>query len=621
MANVLYFYAMIMSITLIYIIGDISKILRNILAVFVFIYSLISTVLLTESGFSIPVMQSMNINMSFSSSGIGSFFVILNHIAFGIILVNILNNMKTKMDNGFFFMMFLIFYLSTLMFMSSNLFTFFIMWEFISVLIYLNTGILSVKKSAGLKYLSMNAAGGLLLLAAVALIYNYTGSLDFSRLSSLYYLIPYNSARLIVLLFTSAMLIKSAFWGLHTWVNDAYMESNTGFTAYLSAILSKMGIFGLIVLYFRVFPYDYIIGLFTFSNISFFTLFFAIGGSLTALFATIVAVKQQNIKSVLTYSSVAQIGYILASFGLGYSWALISVMTVVTVHMLVKTSLFTDLFFIEYKTGSTDAGKLGGLIKVIPFTFISTLISIIALAGIVPLMGFSAKWIYYGNMFISGHYIPLTISLLASTIAFLYCYKILSTVFLGQLSDRNAPIRYFNSFGDYAVTIVNMIIPAGLVFFGIYPYPFFNFMLARLNELVPSPNILISGNFIESSIGYWNPLWIGSAVIITFISMLAIFIIFFKKSARVSQTDIAMSAEIINRNTPLHYVSNFYDGFIDAVNPILKINSERFYRTIYTAISDTGDLLKRVHFNSLTSKNMMIGLLLLILIIYLWSAV
>lgn len=621
MANVLYFYAMIMTIALIYIIGGISKILRNILAIFVFIYSLISTVLLTESGFTLQVMQSMNINMSFEGSGIGSFFIILNHIAFGIIFINMLNNLKSRQDNGFFFIMFLIFYLTTLLFMASNLFTFFIMWEFISILIYFNTGISSKKKHAGLLYIGLNAAGGMMLLFAIAMIYNFTGTMDMDRLSSLYYLIPQSDARLIILLFTAAMLIKSAFWGVHAWVRDAYGNSNTIFTAYLSAILSKMGIYGLILLYFRIFPYDYAIDLFRFSGINLFTIFFACGGALTALLATIMAVKQQDIKHVLTYSSVAQIGYIVASFGLGYNWALISILTIVSVHTLVKTSLFNDLAFIEYKTGSTDGEGLGGLIKVIPFSFISTLISIIALAGIVPLMGFAAKWIYYENMFISGQYLALAISFLASTLAFLYCYKILSTVYLGQLSDENSKINYFMSLGDYTVTGVNLIIPFALVFFGFYPYPFFRFILNRISELLPSANILISGNFIESPIGYWNPLWTGIAVIIIFVSMLLAFILLFKRSVRVKQTDIAMSAEIIRSNDQLHYVSNFYDGFIDALKPIFNVNSKKFYRALYNGVLDSGDVLRRLHLNTLTSKNMIAGIVLLVLIIYLWSAV
>ena len=190
MVNVLYFYAMIMSIVLIYIIGDISKILRNILAIFIFLYSLVSTVFVNEAGFTINVMKSMNLNMSFSYSGIGTFFVILNHIAFGVILINILNNTNKKRDNGFLFNIFIIFYLTTLLFMSSNLFTFFIMWEFISVLIYFNIGIFDKRENSGLKYILMNALGGMSLLLAMAMIFNFTGTLNFERLSSIYYLIP-----------------------------------------------------------------------------------------------------------------------------------------------------------------------------------------------------------------------------------------------------------------------------------------------------------------------------------------------------------------------------------------------------------------------------------------------
>ena len=621
MVNVLYFYAMIMSIVLIYIIGDISKILRNILAIFIFLYSLISTVFVNEAGFTINVMKSMNLNMSFSYSGIGTFFVILNHIAFGVILINILNNTNKKRDNGFLFNMFLIFYLTTLLFMSSNLFTFFIMWEFISVLIYFNIGIFDKRENSGLKYILMNALGGMSLLLAMAMIFNFTGTLNFERLSSIYYLIPKSQAIVIILLFTFAMLIKSAFWGLHTWVKDAYMRSNTCFTAYMSAILSKIGIFGLILLFYKIFPYDYVIQIFTFNNIQLFRIFFTIGGSITAILATIMAIKEQNVKAILTYSSIAQVGYIIASFGLGYRWSIISIMTITTVHLLIKTSLFSDLSFIEYKTGQTDGVELGGLIKVIPFTFVSTLISIIALAGIVPLMGFAAKWIYFENMFISGHYIALIISFLASTLAFLYCYKILSIVFLGIINEKNSSINYFSSLGDSIVTIVNMIIPIALVVFGFYPYPFFRFMFEKISKILPSANVFLSGNFIESSIGYWNPLNTATIVVIIFVSSFIIFVLLMRKPRKVSQYDIAMSAEPVRSYNNLHYVMNFYDGFLEVVKPITSKSSKRFYRKIYGFIEDIGNVLRKLHLNSLTSKNILTGIIILVFIIIIWSAV
>ncbi|MDY6787990.1 MAG: proton-conducting transporter membrane subunit [candidate division WOR-3 bacterium] len=621
MINTLYFYSMIVSIILIYMIGDISRILRNILAVSVYLYSLINLVFLyNTSSMVIPVIHSMDLNIAFTFSSAGYFFMILNHIAFGFILFNALHNIS-KRDSGYILLIFLIFYSVNLLFFSANLFTFFILWEFISVMIFFAVSVTSAGEGTGLMYIAMNAGGSLLMLLAIAMLYSYTGTVNIDKLSLMHKTLSPDRARIIIILFSSAMLIKSGFIGLHVWVNDAYVKAKTVFTGYLSSMLSKLGIFGMILLFFKIFPYSYVNELFTFSNIQFFRIFFTLGGSLTALIGTIIAVKETDIKKTLIYSSVAQMGYIIASFGLGYEWALVSIFVLMTVHTLIKTSLFSDLAFIEYKTDTTDARSLGGLIKVIPFTFISSLISIIALAGIVPLMGFAGKWVYYQNMFVSGHYLALAISFLASTIAFLYCYKILSTVFLGILSPDNADRNYFDSPSDIIITVINMIIPLSLVVLGIYPYPFFKLVFKTVNEFIPSVNMLMNGNFLESTAGYWNPLWIGSAVIALFILLLIFFIAVFRKSRRVSQYDIAMSAEVVKPRMPLHYASNFYDGFIEVVKPVVSARSEHFYRALYSVLIDTGSILKRFHLNTLSSNNMIILAAIIIIIITIWGIV
>ncbi|MCK4524413.1 hypothetical protein KAU15_05755, partial [candidate division WOR-3 bacterium] len=71
----------------------------------------------------------------------------------------------------------------------------------------------------------------------------------------------------------------------------------------------------------------------------------------------------------------------------------------------------------------------------------------------------------------------------------------------------------------------------------------------------------------------------------------------------------------------LHYVMNFYDGFLEVVKPITSKSSKRFYGKIYGFIEDIGDVLRKLHLNSLTSKNILTGIIIIVLIIIIWSAV
>lgn len=620
MIDMLYFYAMMVSIVILYIIGDISRILRNLFAFFLIVYSFINLFIVQTSMLTISINKSMGLSLSFGYSDLSFFFSLINHIAFFIILINALNNNKKKNDNGYVFLMFLIFYATNLMFFAKDMFTFFIMWEAASVMVYFSTGMKSNSLRAGLKYLLINSAGSLSVLLSILLIYNYVGSFDFSALRNLHTLIPVNAARWIIGLFSFGMLVKTGMAGFHVWIERTYTEADTNFTAYMSSILSKIGIFGMILILYILFPYDFVEKLFHINTINWLRVFLTTGGTVTAILMTVIAVTSQDIKKLLAYSSAAQMGYVIASLGIGYKWGLLSAIVIMTVHFLVKTALFNELAFIESKTGTTDGAELGGLIKRMPFSFIISLISIIALAGIVPLFGFAAKWVFYENMFSAGMYIPLAIAMLASTIAFLYCYRLLSTVYLGIITDENDTRKFYSGFFDYAITGLNMIIPVVLVIMGIYPYPFFSRLIAIVERISSSTDIFMASGFLESSAGYWNPLWIGSAVMIIFITMLIKFLVGFPKSRRVTQYDIAMSAEVVNRNTPLHFATNFYDGFSDAVKPVTKIRFTKVYAAMFSFFEDISGVLRKMYMRNISSNLGVLALVLILIIILIRSA-
>ncbi len=616
MIDMLYFYAMIVSIVILYIIGDISRILRNLFAVFLMLYSFINLFFSQSRMLTIPIYNSMNLSLTFGYSDLGFFFSLINHIAFFIIIINAINNNRRKNDNGYVFLMFLIFYVTNLMFFAKDLLTFFIMWEFASIMVYFSAGMKSKSLKAGLPYLLMNAAGGLSILFAIMLIYNYTGGFEFSVIRNLHTLIPVHIVRWAVILFAAGMLIKTGLAGMHVWVERTYAEADTNFTSYMSAVLSKIGIFGLITLLYVMFPYDFIEGLFHINTINWLRVFLTTGGTLTAIIMSIIAVTSQDMKKLLAYSSVSQMGYVIASLGIGYKWGLLSAIVIMTVHFMVKTALFNEMAFIESKTGSTDGAELGGLIKRMPFSFIISLISIIALAGIVPLFGFAAKWVFYENMFAAGMYLPLAVAMLASTIAFLYCYRLLSTVYLGIISEENDFRKFYSGFFDYLITGINMLIPIALVVLGIFPYPYFTRLVAMVERISSSTDIYIASGFIESSAGYWNPLWIGSAVIIIFVAMVIKFIIAFPRSRRVTQYDIAMSAEVVNRNTPLHFATNFYDGFSEAVRPLTRIKASIVYSGIFGFFNDISEVIRKMYMRNISS-NLGVFVFVIVLVIIL----
>jgi NADH:ubiquinone oxidoreductase subunit 5 (subunit L)/multisubunit Na+/H+ antiporter MnhA subunit len=117
---------------------------------------------------------------------------------------------------------------------------------------------------------------------------------------------------------------------------------------------------------------------------------------------------------------------------LGWLMALMFVIN----HYIYKAMLFLAIGGVAKRTGTRDMYRMGGLITLMPLSFIATLIGIIAVSGVPPLSGFGGRWIFYNAILSSDQRLPMVILFLAGPIAFLYLFRLIHTVFLGQLKDE-----------------------------------------------------------------------------------------------------------------------------------------------------------------------------------------
>lgn len=455
---------------------------------------------------------------------------------------------------------------------ATNSLQFFFSWELMAVGSFIL--ILRGKNamSAAHNYIMFSIGGAYLLLTAFALAFSSTGTSEFSAISGTITHAPY-----ILLLLALGFMIKIASIGLHTWLPGAYAEAEHDVTPFISGVLINSGIYGLIITFLAV------------GNITFFgiDIFYWMGwiGAITAIGGNMLAIYQEDIKKLIAYSSVGVMGYILFALAMMSQMGWTVALFYVVIHFLYKTMLFLAAGGVMFRTKTRNMYEMGGLIKNMPLSFIFVLIGIIALAGIPPLAGFAGKWIFYNAVIMKEWYIQGTMVFFSGIVAFLYCYKLISSVFLGQLKDnhrkvREAPIWY--------------ILPQALLMFGImalsmFPNLFLEPLGKMLSGLMEGEGIAWDGNFASTSLGYWNAFAIMSVVIAMFAVLFGWLFLMSRKAQKIKQFDMVFSGEKPFRPETTHVSYNLFAAYNKALGFLVHPLASRFWawgESVTTAIAD-----------------------------------
>ncbi len=337
---------------------------------------------------------------------------------------------------------------------SDNLLTLFVGWEIMGLCSYLLIGFWFAKKSArnaGIKAFITTRVGDVFMLLGLAFLYSATGSLSYdvifshevvSALEATPAFWGLSAAGAIGLLLFIGAIGKSAQWPLHVWLPDA-MEGPTPVSAMIhAATMVSAGVYMTI----RIFPlisagWDGHALTPTMSIVAFI-------GAFTALFAATIAVAQNDVKGVLAYSTISQLGYMIAAIGVGaYVAAAFHLIT----HAFFKALLFLGsgsvihgmehgvLHTGDHSVDPQDMRNMGGLYKKMPITFWTFLIGGFALSGF-PLVtaGFWSKDEIFADAFAHGHVaVFITLALAAFLTAF-YTMRQITMTFLGEARTPEA---------------------------------------------------------------------------------------------------------------------------------------------------------------------------------------
>ncbi|MEE4219404.1 MAG: proton-conducting transporter membrane subunit [Xanthomonadales bacterium] len=485
---------------------------------------------------------------------------------------------------------------------ASDSFTFFAAWEFLTVGSYFL--ILRGKRSEphALSYILFSLGGAFLILAAFALAAQGQNPMPIAALAK----VPTALAPWVFILLAVGFMTKTAAIGLHIWLPGAHAEAETDVSPMVSGILLKAGLFGLFVLLMNM-------GKQQLHGIELTHVMLWIG-ALSALIGNLLAIFQEDAKRLLAYSSIGQMGYAL--FGLSLmnhlGW-LLALMFVIN-HYVYKSMLFLSVGGVAKRTGTRDMYRMGGLIALMPLSFVAVLVGIIAVSGVPPLSGFGGRWIMYNALMTAEYRLPMVIIFLSGPIAFLYLFRLIHTIFLGQLKDEHRKIRE----APFWIVLPQMIYVLFLVGFALVPGLALRRVDAYISQYFPEGALNWSnGLTITSNFGYWSPVSIMIAVGVIFATLLGWLLFVNRKAQKVKQFNIVFAGERPYRPETTHFAWNFFAPYRKALGFMTQPLATRFWGTLVDLLHSGADVSRRMYTGN--GQTYAIHFLAFVVVVYLLS--
>lgn len=301
--------------------------------------------------------------------------------------------------------------------LAGDLVTLYVFWELMVItsvwLIWRRRN--EVSYAAGMRYLLVHALGGVLLLAGIVIYYQMTGSISFDRIE------VGGPAFWLIL---TAFMINAAVPPLHAWLADAYPEATVTGAVFLSALTTKTAVYVLM----RGYPgVELLMWM----------------GAIMTLYGVIYAVLANDIRRILAYHIISQVGYMVCAVGMGTLLALNGAAAHAFTHILYKALLFMGAGAVIHMTGKSKLTELGGLYRYMPWTFLLYMVGALSISGFPLFSGFVSKTIIIEAAAVDHRALIYLMLLMAPAGTFLSIgLKLAWFTFLGKdsgLRPREAP--------------------------------------------------------------------------------------------------------------------------------------------------------------------------------------
>ena len=285
--------------------------------------------------------------------------------------------------------------------------------------------------TASFQYLIMGSVGATFIVIGIGLMYVMTGTLNMADLADR--LPEVASSRTIPVAFTFltvGITLKLALFPLHLWLPNAYPYAPSAVTAFIASTATKVAVYLLLRFFFTIFGATFSFDVMQLDRILMPLALIAI------VTMSLVAIYQENVKRLLAYSSVAQIGYMV----LGISFASVLGLTAGILHLfnhaLMKGALFMSMGCIMYRVGSVRLEQMNGLGRAMPWTMAAFVVGGLSLIGVPLTVGFVSKWYLVQAALEQGMWPVAGVVLLGSLLALMYVWKVVEVAYFREVDSE-----------------------------------------------------------------------------------------------------------------------------------------------------------------------------------------
>jgi len=387
--------------------------------------------------------------------------------------------------------------------LAGNLLILLLGWELVTLMLFLmiNQGKGDAKAGGAKAYGVLGFADACLLLAVALLCAAEGGSANLSLLAE-----PIEVGSrggvdyLVYILIMIAALAKAGAIPLHTWIPSAAEKAPTPVMAYMPAALDKLlGIYLLAVLALRLFQPSWPM-----------QVVMMVVGGVTILAAVLMAMIQHNLKKLLSFHAVSQVGYMVLGIGTGTAVGVIGGLFHMVNHAIYKSNLFLMSGTISRAAGTDEIEEMGGLARMLPVTFVCGAISAAAISGVPPLNGFVSKWlVYQGTLEVSSSAPGLAsalvvVAVFGSALTLASFVKVLYSAFLSPVPKE---ARYVTKPARESGWLVApmIVLAAACVLLGLAPGLVINNVLIPAQGSADQISAGVRAISVEN-LGYWSPI-------------------------------------------------------------------------------------------------------------------
>lgn len=427
---------------------------------------------------------------------------------------------------------------------SDNLLGLLIFWELVSLCSYVLISFWNedhFSLFAAMKALIMTHIGGLALLIAVIIMYSITGTLEISTIGQK---IPVNDpiTHIILSLLLISTLPKTVLFPFHTWLPDGTVAP-TSATIVFHVCGFQSGIYMIIRFFLDVF-HDHTTSTSImilhpiFGNLSVWGFILSLIGSLTIIIGVLNGLIENNFKRIVAYGTISGLGYIVMAIGLATPLGIAAALFLMIAHAFTFGLLFLCAGAVAYSTGKHDINDVEGLYQRMPITTLCCLMGVLSMSTVPLFIDFAGKYLIF-NAIIS-----------AESIFFIV------VAFLGCILNAAAAIRLFHSAfmrktfkvstglmirdPSFIMILPMILMGTAVVFFGVTPIVLLDlFITSAIKQILhdQSINTILQLGFIETPLGFWNP-------VVTAISMILLFSLFIGLMLYSRKTILAYRASI-----------------------------------------------------------------------------